>query len=260
MEKLICGIVLAVWTASLLPAHAAGVEVAIGGWRQDPNGMLDITTRGSSNEFDLDDELDYDPEYQIFGRLKLETPLFFPNIYVIAAPMEFEGSGSTNVDFDFDGQSLFTGDELDSKLTLNQYDLSLYYSVPALRAATAGTLNIDVGLNLRWLDFSADITGISASEPGVVFTEEEDLSIVVPMLYAALQVTPHKRLSIEAEARGLAIGDNSLYSLLGRIRFSLIGPAFIAAGYRYDAVDIDEDDIRLDADFSGPFAEFGLKF
>ncbi len=260
MVRMFSGLLLVIWSATLAPAHAAGVELALGGWRQDPNGILNVMTLDFPNEFDLEDDLDYTPEYRIFGRLKLETPPFFPNIYILAAPMEFDASGRKNVDFSFNGSSFATNVDLNSKLTLNQYDLSLYYGIPALRTATAKKLNVDIGVNFRWIDFSAEITGDSAAAPGMVLTEEEDLSIVVPMLFAAVQFSPHERLSIEAEARGLAIGDNSLYSLLGRIRYTLAGPAFIAAGYRYDTVDIDEGDIRLDADFSGPFVEFGLKF
>ena len=260
MKRVSLGFMLIIWAAALVPAHAASVELAIGGWRQDPNGMLNVLVMDQPNAFDLEDDLDYSPEYRFFGRLKLETPLFFPNIYILAAPMEFDGSGRNNVEFGFSGNSFAADADLDSKLTLNQYDLSLYYSIPGLQAATAKKLNVDLGVNLRWVEFSAEITGNSAAEPGVALTEEESRSILVPMLYAAVQFSPHERFAIEAEARGLAIGDNSMYSILARLRYTLIGPAFIAAGYRYDAIDIDEGDIRVDADFSGPVAEFGLRF
>ena len=37
-------------------------------------------------------------------------------------------------------------------------------------------------------------------------------------------------------------------------------PLFVAAGYRYDKVDIDEDGVEVDVDFSGIFAEAGFAF
>jgi outer membrane protein len=260
MKWVFAGLVLLFWTAPADPAPAATIELAVGGWRQDPNGHLNTIVSGQSLDFDLVDDLDYQPEYRIFGRLKLETPQYFPNLYVLAAPMEFEETGQKYMEIRYNGNHFSADVDLDSKLTLNQYDLSFYYGLPAVRAATAKKLNLDVGLNLRWVDFSAEITGHSAAAPGMVIAKEESLSIIVPMLLVAVQFMPSERFSFEVEARGLTIGGNSIYSLMGRVRYTLVGPAFIAGGYRYDALDIDEGKIRLVDDFSGPFAEFGLKF
>jgi outer membrane protein len=260
MQRVFFGLVLVLWAETFATAHAANIELALGGWRQDPHGHLSTMVSGRSYEFDLQDDLDYKPEYRLFGRLKLRPPQFWPNIYILAAPMEFEESGQKYMEIRFNGQRFAADVALDSKLTLNQYDLSLYYGIPAVRTASAKKLNVDLGLNLRWIDFSAEITGRSDAAPGMLVAKEKSISIIVPMLFAAVQFMPTERFSIEAEARGLAIGGNSIYSFLGRLRYSLIGPAFIAGGYRHDILDIDEGSIRLVDDFSGPFAELGLKF
>jgi hypothetical protein len=80
------------------------------------------------------------------------------------------------------------------------------------------------------------------------------------MVYLAAQLKPLEKLSIEAEARGLVIGDDSGYSLIGRLKYEFFGPLFIAGGYRMDKIDIEEDDFTLDIDFSGVFAEAGFVF
>jgi hypothetical protein len=67
-------------------------------------------------------------------------------------------------------------------------------------------------------------------------------------------------MAVEAEGRGITISDSAIYSLLGRLRFKVFGPAFVAAGYRYDKIDVDEDDVDADFTIQGPFAEVGLKF
>jgi len=38
------------------------------------------------------------------------------------------------------------------------------------------------------------------------------------------------------------------------------GPLYVAAGYRYDNINIDYQDVEVDAEFEGPFAEIGLEF
>ncbi|MBI5896188.1 MAG: hypothetical protein HZB24_09375 [Desulfobacterales bacterium] len=71
---------------------------------------------------------------------------------------------------------------------------------------------------------------------------------------------PVEWLAIEGEGRGITIGDNMMYSLIGRLRFNVLGPAFIAGGYRYDVIDVDEDDLKADFTIEGPFAEVGIRF
>ena len=173
--------------------------------------------------------------------------------------MDFEGSGSksTNVKF---GDTVFNGTaDLDADITLNQYDFALYYGLPFVRTASLGKFNIDLGINVRLVDFEAKVSGIDQSS-GLSASEDQSLSIPVPMLYLAFQLMPTDWLALEVEGRGLALGDNSLYSIIGRLRYSFAGPVFAAVGYRSDMVDIDEDDVEVDVDFSGPFLELGIKF
>jgi hypothetical protein len=51
-----------------------------------------------------------------------------------------------------------------------------------------------------------------------------------------------------------------MYSVIGRLRFNMFGPAFVAAGYRYDKIDVDEDDVDAEFTLQGPFAEVGINF
>jgi outer membrane protein len=249
---------------SFLPsAYAAGIELAVGGWQQNPSGTISYTGDDSvaaDDKIDIVDDLNYDSESRFIGRIKIDMPLMFPNINIIAAPMEFEGTGQKNVDFTFGDIDFSANVDFDSKITLNQYDFALYYGIPGIKTATSDVLNIDLGINARYVDFSAEISGEPTSAPGTTVSEKESLSIVIPMVYAGVQITPVKWLSFEAEGRGISISGNSLYSVIGRVRVKVAGPAFIAGGYRYDELDIDESDVQVKARFAGPFVEVGLKF
>ncbi|MCP4747866.1 MAG: TIGR04219 family outer membrane beta-barrel protein [Desulfobacteraceae bacterium] len=240
--------------------QAAGIEFAIGGWQQNPSGQMNYKTADESNGIDFDDDIDFGDETRVTGRIKVDMPLMVPNIYFLAAPMEFEGTGRKDVEFAF-GDTVFSADaDLKSKITLNQYDFCLYYGIPALETATAGLLNIDLGLNARYLDLAVELEGESAQPSGAIVIEEKSIKVVIPMIYAAIQVRPIEVFSIEAELRGISIGGNSLFSFIGRLRGNIFGPSFIAGGYRYDVVDVDENDIKVDANSSGPFLEVGIEF
>ena len=256
------------WLCMMIPliglcfgsARAAGLELAVGGWQQAPEGTLGYKVTSGSDIINVEDDLNYDTENRVTGRLKIELPLAMPNIYLVAAPMSFEGIGSKSVSFRFGDRTFAAEAELNSELTLNQYDIGFYWGIPGLRLATADKFNVDFGLNVRIVDFSGEISGESASAPGISVTEKESLTVVIPMLYAAVQFMPVDRLAFEAEARGLAVDGNSFYSLTGRMRIQITGPAFVAAGYRMDSLDIDEENVIIDAEFKGPFVEVGLKF
>jgi outer membrane protein len=249
--------ILIVNTMAVSGASAAGVEVAVGGWQHSVSGNLGNKAITEDDIIDLEKDIRFDNETNIMGRLKIDMPAVFPNIYLMAAPMQFEGSGRKSTTLNFGGITFDVNAKLDAEITLNQFDVALYYGLPFVRTASVGKFNIDVGINARFLDLKGKVTGLSG---GLTVTEEESLAVPVPMLYFAFQLMPSDALAIEFEGRGIAIGDDSLYSLIGRVRYNFAGPAFIAAGYRYDRVDIDEDDVVLDADFEGPFAELGFKF
>ena len=243
--------------AAYSDARAVGLEMAVGGWGQSIGGTLSYSDSSIPDVIDLDNDIRFDDETKAVGRVKIDMPLVIPNIYLMAAPMEFEGTGSKSTDLTFGDITFDVDAALNSKITLNQYDVGFYYGLPFVKTATMDKLNVDVGLNIRIADFEAEITGASG---GTTVTETKSLTLPIPMLYVGVQFMPIEALAFEAEGRGIAIGDNRLYSLIGRVRYNFAGPVFLAGGYRYDKLEIDEDNVDAEIDFQGPFVELGLKF
>ena len=221
--------------------------------------FIQFMQRNNSIYHFLDDDIDFNDETRITGRLKVEMPLVLPNVYVLAAPMEYSGSGSKALSFNFGGTTFAADADLDAKLTMNQYDFTLYYGLPFVKTGSAGKFNIDLGLNARVVDLEATVSGREETT-GLNAEESQSLTVVVPMVYIAMQIMPVDWLALEAEGRGIAIGDNHLLSVIGRVKYHFAGPAFAAAGYRLDNLEIDEDDLVVDLDFKGPFIELGIKF
>ncbi len=242
-------VLLAVPAASFA-SPGIDVEAAVGGWMQSFTGDLSYIpgVAGASDILDLEDDLKYDDEIQVIGRVKLEWPVL-PNIYVMAALMDFKDDGQK--DFQFGNINIDGTLPFDSVLTLNQYDLSLYYGIPALETATTDKLNIDIGLNARFIEMKAEVTQGTLSD-------SESSILPIPSLFVAAQFRPIDEISIEAEGRGVAVGNDKVLSIIGRLKLKVMGPLFIAGGFRHDTIDIDESDILLDTTFSGIFLEAGL--
>ena len=236
-------------------ALAWGVEIAGGAWYQSPSGNLSFDETTHADHLDLEDDLNYDDKWQPNGRLKIDMPLFIPNIYIMATPMKWDESGSKDVSFKFGGETFSGGVDFDSKLKMNHLDVALFYGLPFLKTATAGVFNIDLGLNFRFLDVKAEI-----KQKDLGLKESESYFLPLPMVYGAMQIVPVEWLGLEFEGRGVAYSSNYYVSLIGRLKVKPFGPFFVAGGYRYDTVKIDYQDIDIDTEFQGPFAEAGLDF
>lgn len=244
----VCLFVLSLLTAPY-SSFALGLEVGAGYWRQSPSGTFSYDNNGlSGTSIDLKDDANFGSKSKPFARVKAELPLILPNLYFMATPMEFTGTGSKPITFG--GQTYNTG--FDSKLKLNQYDLALYYSLPFLNTATLGILNVELGLNAKFIDFEATVTGSTSAS--------KKLSLPVPMVYAGVQVKPIKTFSIEAEGRGISYGANHFYDVIGRLKVKPVGPLFVSGGYRYESIKIDQSSVKADIKFTGPFVEAGVQF
>lgn len=257
IKAFLCAALLA---SALLPGAAAaiGLEASVGVWNQDPRGNLSFQEVTGADNLSIENDLRYRDEPRVFGRVKIDMPLFFPNIYLMATPMEFEEVGSKGVDFNFGDQIFNANVPFTSRLKLDHYDVGLYYSVPFLKTATLDVLNIELGLNARLLDLEAEIRQTNLL--GQTFQESEAIFLPIPMVYAGVQISPVKWLSAEGEFRGISYSHNYYYDAIARAKIKPFGPLFIAGGYRYENVKVDEDDLKVRAEVMGPFGEVGLEF
>lgn len=253
-------LILLVFTISFLPqkSYATGIEASIGLWRQNPSGDIAYNPISTIDKLNIETELNLEREDRFFARIKADLPLFFPNIYLIATPMEFEDTGSRDVNFTFGDITFDVNFPFESKIELDHYDIALYYEVPFLETSTLGKFNAEIGFNAKIIDFNAEVTGRAVT--GTTMTESQSQTIVVPMIYAGAQINPVDLISIEVEARGIAYSSNHYYDFIGRVKIKPIGPVFIAGGYRSEDIKIDHSGVEASIKFSGPFAEAGVYF
>ncbi|WP_419658587.1 conserved uncharacterized protein, TAT motif containing [Desulfosarcina variabilis str. Montpellier] len=235
-------------------AGAFGVEVAIGGWQQNPSGSIGYKVLDNEDLLDLEQDLNYADETRLSVRASIDMPLFLPNIYLMGTPMQFSATGQKDEGFKF-GDINFDPGPFYSESVLDNLDVGLYYGIPFLETATFEKLSIDLGINVRILDYELTVrqeaSGLNESESGV---------LPIPMVFLAVQFSPIEKLSLEVEGRGISYSGNDLYSIIGRVKFNIFGPLFAAGGYRYEKLKLDEDDVAVDIEFSGPFLEAGVAF
>jgi len=224
------------------------------GRSSSPKGDISYKPPIPNRALSSEDDLNYGSEIRPDGRLVLEFPRYFPNLYVMATSIEYEGEGRKNIRFNFNDKT-FTADTLfSSQFTMNEIDLALYYDIPFVRTLSSDRLNIDLGLNVRAIDFDGHV------EQDLLGKASQSFIVPIPMVFGALQFQPLGALALEAEGRGISIGANKAFSIVGRIRWDVMDHVFAAGGYRYDKFDIDYQGVLIDTDISGPFFEAGLSF
>jgi outer membrane protein len=224
-------------------------EIAVGGWFSSPDGFAGY----KGDDLYLEDDLGFDDETRLTGRARLELPLLLPNLTFMTTGLNYDEENSLGRDFKFGDENFLKGQPFKSELKLDHHDFAVSFSFPLLKLASLGKLQADLGANLRLVDVEAKITQGSVKET-------KSLTVPIPMGFAYLRLEPVSGVALEAEGRLLSIGDNSMTSLIGRIRYNIFGPLFVAGGYRMEKFDIDEEDIRIDTEFKGPFFEGGFKF
>lgn len=250
----VCLFVLAMLVVPYRAFAFIGLDAGVGYWRQTPTGTLDYKpTSAITGNIDLKDDLNLGTENKPFVRIKAELPLILPNIYLMATPMSFKGSGPITRSISFGGTAFNVSAPVESKIKMDHYDLALFYPIPLLKTATLGVLNVELGINARKFDFEGTITQSNT-------TASKSLSIYVPMIYGGIQVKPISSLSLEVEIRGIAYSDNHYYDYLGRLKFNPIPLVYIAGGYRAETIKINQSDVKADIKFGGPFIEAGLSF
>lgn len=255
------GLVVVLFLMLALPASSYalvgfGLEASVGGWFQgDPSG--NISNKGE--ELDLVDDFGFEGATRINARIKLEHPVpVVPNIYLMYTPMTFDGKKTRTLTFTFGDVTFDASAEFETKMDLSHFDVGLFYNLPFLSTATMDKLDVEFGLNGRILMLSAEVEGKAAGQ-----TQSEStgtMTVPVPMIYLATQVTPIDLLGIAVEGRLLPLGDNHYYSVIGRLKIKPMGSVLIGAGYRYDDLVVESDDTSIDMNFKGPFVEAGVEF
>jgi len=263
MKRLkIIGMALAILILPLA-VSAASFEIAAGAWYVNPDGDLAYSPNGASTALDLEDRFGFDSEWEPLIRAKIEPAEIF-GIYLKATPMGFDSTEDNSFEFAF-GDTVFFGDDvIDSEFFLNLYDAALYFSTPFIETGPTGGIDLDVGVGARVVHIDTEVERIPTDDgivEGDVLEENPDETVTYPMIFAALEMQPADMISVELEGWGMAISNDQVYSFSGMLKFIPGGgPFMINAGYRADFLNIEKSGLNLDADFTGPFAEVGLRF
>ncbi len=232
--------------SSLSMADVIGGELNLGYYAHAPSGTA--TYEGDS--VDIEDDLKWGDESDLFVKAYLEHPLpILPNIKIGYSNFSHDGSGTVSDSFVWGGETFTINDNIESSFDLDIYDFTFYYEI------LDNWLNMDVGLNVKYVDGTIDVQ--SSTE-----NESTNFTLPIPMLYAKARFdVPTTDLSFQVEGNYVTYDGHTLYDFEAGARYTMMLGFGIEAGYKALSLTIDDiDDTSLDADFSGVYGKLVLDF
>ena len=216
------------------------LDIGVGYVNLSPSGWV----KYKGDQADVKDDLKLGDSNNVNAYVQLGLPVL-PTIKLEYLPTNYEGSGTVTL-LRFANKT-YTG-KIDTKLKLDQYDLSLFYNIP-LPFVTPR-----LGLAVKYLD------GYAYVKAPVVGEGKADITAPIPMVYVGAHVSlPGIPIEADIEGKGIAYQGNSLIDIKGMGMFTLvgiplIGKAYIGAGYRYQKLKLDDiDGLYSDIKFKGFF-------
>jgi len=258
MSKILSGLLLIGLLGASAQADLIRVEMGAGIWQNEVSGTVETFT-GSVLDGGYDtDILGYDKETKPYVWMYIKHPVpVLPNLRLEYAAIDY--SGAAKVPFTYEGTTY--GVNTTSDLTLNQYDLIMYYNILDNTAWTT----IDLGLDVKIIE--GEFTATDASNPTNTVNDSE--TIPVPMAYVRGRVEiPATDIGLEANMKYIGYGDSKVMDYAVKIDYTLadILPVDIGLelGYRFQQIDLDADDFSLDTttkiEVDGIFAGAVVRF
>lgn len=236
---------------SLSAADILGVRAGANYWNYDLSGTARYKTSDSANDIDVNRDLGYNDGSTGYYYITVEPPVpFLPNVRLSYTDIDDDADGRLSQSVVFGNVTFLVNEDVNSEFELKQTDITLYYSL------LDNVANIDLGLNAKYIDSHARITG------AVSGTEDADVSGWVPMAYAGAGIDlPLSGLSLGADGSYVHYDGSSFYDYTVRATYTTPWHLGLDVGYRKIKLDLDDfDDSFADVEFDGPYAGAYLEF
>lgn len=210
----------------------------------------------SGTRIDLEDDLGFDDseDYFVEGALSL-GPFRLAISYL---PLEFSGSGTLSQPIVFNDETFDVSASTSSEVELDIIDAGLTWNVINIDDLPA-RIQIGPELAVKYVDVDLTMTGVEAGS-GLSISETDSAQVPIPTIGARARISFSDFIGLVGRIGYMEYQDNSFLDAEAQIEFSPIPLVGIFGGYRYFDLQVDESDIFVDAQFSGPFAGAFVRF
>lgn len=218
----------------------------------EPEGSLAVNNHGFGTKLDVDTDLNLGDSEDLLAELGLnlgDSRLTFSYL-----PIEFSGSGRIPMSGYYDGHEFSRGDHISSSVQLDLYDAGYtYYIINTDDLPIRFQLGIE--LSLKVADLEVEFTDASAP-----FSQSDSLLLPLPTLGLRSRVALADLVGVSARAGYLQYDDNHILDADIQLDYSPIPNAGLFVGYRFFDLDVDDKDVYVSIEISGPYAGLIVRF
>lgn len=218
-----------------------------------PKGSIAGTVGGIGDKIDVQRDLDLDDSTGFTGEVSLnwgKSRLSFNYL-----PISFSGTGTFNVTKTFKGETFTAGDRVNSDLDIALYDIGYSYFLLNLDDLAA-RLQLGVELAVKVADAEVMLRNLS----GPMFEERESALVPIPTIGMRGRIALADFLGLVGRVGYLEYDRNYFFDAEAQLEFSPLPMMGIYAGYRHFDLKIDESDLFVKTEFSGPFGGLLVRF
>lgn len=170
--------------------------------------------------------------------------------------LDYSGSSLLGRPIVYAGETFPSGYTVESDLKINMFDFEYQYDLINLENILAG-FSLGVIAKVKYLDGKAEIRAVNTP-----LNSSEDFRIPLPMVGAGAHIGILANI-LEARAKLAGFGydsDNWLWEGLAEISYTPFPFLDIHGGYRIMKLKVDQDNVILNNEFSGPYVGLSIGF
>lgn len=245
-------LLLALLGLTLAPAHADELFSFKASYQNlNPEGDFAVADDGlTGTSVDMDGDLDFDDSDDYYMEAALQLGDF--RLFAAYQPVGFSGEGVLTDSIRFNGRTFAAGSPVSSDVDLDIYEAGLAWYMVNIDDLPV-RVQLGPELAVKYIDATIDM-----KSGGI----EESASAEVPLPTVGLRgrIAISDFLGVAGRAGYMEYSGNSFTDLDAQVEFSPVPLVGLFAGYRYLDIDLDEDDVMVDASFSGPYAGAMIRF
>jgi len=241
----------------LVAGSALGDELFMGklGYQLlSPSGTLAGNSGSVGTKVDLDKDLNLDNSQNLTAEIALQWG--DARLSLNYLPINFSGTGTMTLNGTFNDQSFAVNDVVKSEININLYDIGFtYFLVNLDDLPTRIQLGLELAVKVADTEVSfKDSTAVPA------ISETQSATVPIPTVGARARIALSDYLGVSGRVGYMEYDGNHFTDAEGQVEFSPIPAIGIYAGYRFFDLKIDESDLFVETEFSGPFGGLLVRF
>ncbi|WP_029914084.1 hypothetical protein [Pelobacter seleniigenes] len=217
-----------------------------------PEGTIAGSINGQGGKVDIQDDLNLDDSEEFTGEVALQWG--DTRLALNYLPIDLSGTGTLSKSIELNGQVFNASTRVNSDLTIDLYDFSLtHYLINFDDLPVRLQLGPELSVKVADAEFSVKdlTTGESASE---------SVTAPIPTIGARGRVALSDFLGVSGRIGYMEFDGNHFMDAEAQVEFSPLPVVGFYAGYRYFDLKIDESDLYVETEISGPFAGALVRF